>query len=252
MTGIQNEEKGVVERIDPMDVPAGILNVHLVRYEFAAAFCEGKKTLDIACGAGYGSAFLADFAASVVGGDADYGAIAFAQSHYSAPNLRFDVMDALHLPFKETSFECIVSFETIEHLPDLRAFLRETGRVLAIDGVFIVSTPLVPVTNHRPANPHHTVELSLADFRGLLGEFFSSVEIYGQSRVQTGLHRWLQRLDVLGIRHRIPSILRKGVTRALGTVPYEDMGTGNQQIVLDDFARAHDMIAVCTRSVRDT
>jgi 2-polyprenyl-3-methyl-5-hydroxy-6-metoxy-1,4-benzoquinol methylase len=251
MSGIQNEENGIVERIDPLNVPAGIFSIHLVRYEFAARWCTGMSTLDIACGAGYGSSYLADFAASVVAGDADGGAIEFARRNYSAHNLSFKIMDALEMPFSDASFECVVSFETIEHLPDIDKFLSEVSRVLTPDGCFIVSTPLVPVTTHRPANPHHTVEFSLHDFRALLSGHFATVRMYGQSRVQTEAHRWLQRLDVLGIRHRIPSFLRKRATRALGTVPYEEMGTGNQQILLEEFARAHDMIAVCTRAVRD-
>ena len=41
---------------------------HWHRYRYAAAFVAGKAVLDIASGEGYGSAFLAQHAASVVGG----------------------------------------------------------------------------------------------------------------------------------------------------------------------------------------
>ena len=249
MSALENEEAGIVERINPLAVPAGIMSIHIVRYEFAAPFCAGLSTLDVACGAGYGSSYLAERASFVVGGDADQGAIEFARSNYSAPNLRFDMMNALEMPFRDASFDRVVSFETIEHLSDIERFLREVTRVLARDGLFIVSTPLVPVTDLRPRNPHHTIEYSATDFRVLLGRFFTSVELYGQSRVQTDAHRWLQRLDVLGIRHAVPSFLRKRATRALGTVPYEDMGTGSQRIKLNDLDGAHDMIAVCTRAI---
>ena len=246
MNELENETAGIVERINPLSVPPGILSVHIVRYEFAAAYCAGMTTLDIACGAGYGSSYLSERAAFIVGGDADRGAIGFAHTNYSAPNLRFEVMDALRMPFRDGAFERIVSFETIEHLTGIETFLAEVVRVLGHGGMFIVSTPLVPVTNHRPMNPHHTIEFSLADFRALLDRFFGSVEVYGQSRVQTNAHRWLQRLDFLGIRHAIPSSLRKSASHALGTVPYEEMGTGSQRIRLNDFERAHDMVAVCS------
>ena len=242
---LENTEDGIVERINPLTVPPGILSVHSVRYEFAAPFCAGKKTLDIACGAGYGTALLADTAFSVVGGDADDGAIDFARTHYTRVNATFDKMDALHMAFPNATFDRVVSFETIEHLSDRDAFLAEVTRVLSGDGVFIVSTPLVPVTNNKPANPHHFVEYSLADFDGLLRKYFREVDLYGQMRVQSGAHRVLQALDVFGIRHRIPSVLRKRATRALATVPYEDMDTSNQVIVKGRFDRAHDMVAVC-------
>ena len=246
---LENTEAGIVERIDPFAVPAGIMSIHKVRYEFAVPHCAGKRTLDIACGAGYGAAELAEAARLVVGGDADRQAIEFASDHYQRDNLVFQRMDALSMPFNDESFECVVSFETIEHLPDRDAFLSEVSRILTRDGVFIVSTPLVPVTNLRPMNPHHTIEYSLADFEALLGKYFDQIELYGQSRVQSGAHRILQKLDVLGIRHRIPSFLRKGTTRALATVPFEEMSTSNQQIIRGEFERAHDMVAVC-RSAR--
>jgi hypothetical protein len=54
----------------------------------------------------------------------------------------------------------------------------------------------------------------------------------------------------MGVRHIVPAFLRKGATRALGTVPYEEMGTTNQRIRLNELERAHDMVAVCTLTPR--
>lgn len=246
MSDIENAEQGIVERIDPLTVPAGILSVHEVRYRFAAPRCRGRKVLDIACGAGYGSVILAAEAESVIGGDIEEQAVEFARRNYSSPNLRFERMDALAIPIPDASVDAVVSFETIEHVPDAGAFLGEVARILQPGGVFIVSTPVVPVTNHAPRNPHHVVEFSLADFGALLRARFESVELYGQSRVQSTAHRLIQRLDVFGIRHRVPTMLRKKATQALATVPYEDMGVQNQRIALGDFANAHDVVAVCS------
>ena len=243
---LENSERGIVERIDPRNVPQGILSVHAVRYHFAAPYCAGRVVADIACGAGYGSAILAKSATSVIGVDADRVAVDFAREHYAAPNLTFDVMDALNLGITDGSVDVLVSFETIEHLTDIERFLREVTRVLAPGGVFIVSTPLVAATNLRPENPHHAIEFSLPDFESLLRRHFAGVELYGQSRVQTNAHRVLQRLDVLGLRHIVPAFLRRGATKALATVPYEDMGLESQQIVRAEFRRAHDIVAVCT------
>ena len=245
MMDIENSRQGIVERIDPRSVPPGILAVHAARYHFAARYCAGRAVADVACGAGYGAAILARSAASVLGADADAGAVEFARGHYSAPNLSFGVMDALDLRMTDGSVDVFVSFETIEHLSDIDRFLSGVTRVLAPGGVFIVSTPLVARTNSSPRNPHHTIEFSLQDFDALLGEHFGDVELFGQSRVQSTAHRVLQRLDVLGIRHIVPAFLRKSATRALATVPYEDMALDNQQIVLGDFDHAHDVVAVC-------
>ena len=243
---LENTRDGIVERIDPFNVPEGIFSIHAARYQFAVPYCAGRDVADIACGAGYGSAMLARTARSVIGGDADTSAVEFALSHYRQPNLSFAVIDAQRMALPPASVDIIVSFETIEHLPAIDAFLSECVRVIRPGGVFIVSTPLVPETNRRPANPHHTIEFSLADFRSLLAGHFATVELYGQSRVQSDAHRWLQRLDVFGLRHRVPSFLRRGATRALATVPFEDMSLDSQRILRDDFRNAHDMVAVCS------
>ena len=67
------------ERIVPDETARGIVAIHLRRYAFAQAYCEGKEVLDAACGVGYGSVALAETAARVVGADVDANAIAYAR-----------------------------------------------------------------------------------------------------------------------------------------------------------------------------
>jgi len=238
---------GKVERINPKGVPKGILSVHKVRYEFAKKYCAGKSVLDVACGAGYGSALLAEFAKSVVGADLDEGAINFARSSYKRSNLVYRIEDAQALSFESASFDTVVSFETIEHLSDIPRYLNEVQRVLKLGGIYVVSTPKVRRTTTRPKNPHHTVEFSAEDFRALLRKYFHVIELHGQVRVQGRVHYWLQKLDVIGLRHYIPSELRRTIDRKLGTAPFEEMELADQKIVKEELKHAHDMIAVCTR-----
>ncbi len=237
---------GQVERINPNGAPQGILSVHKVRYEFAKQYCAGKAVLDVACGAGYGSAMLAEVAESVVGADLDQEAVNFARCSYRRSNLVYRVEDAQALTFESTFFDTVVSFETIEHLSDIPRYLNEVRRVLRPGGMYVVSTPKVRRTTKRPKNPHHTVEFSAEDFRTLLRKYFHVVELHGQLRVQGRFHYWLQKLDVVGLRHRIPNKWRRRINRRLGTVPFEEMELADQKIVREDLKRAHDMIAVCT------
>lgn len=236
--------KGQVERIDPNSVPKGILSIHQVRYEFAKSFCVDKMVLDLACGAGYGTSLLSSVASRVVGVDIDHLAIDFAKEHYAKSNVEFQLANALSLPFPEASFDTIVSFETIEHLPDIPAYLREVSRVLRPNGIYIVSTPKVRRTTMRPRNPHHAIEYCDKDFLLLLRQYFPQVELYGQSRVQSQLHIWLQRLDFFHLRRWIPKSVRYGVVQAAGSVPYEEMSLSDQKID-KNMTHAHDMIAVC-------
>ena len=48
------------ERLIPGQVDVDLLNEHMARYTFAARLARGKRVLDAGCGAGYGSAELAE------------------------------------------------------------------------------------------------------------------------------------------------------------------------------------------------
>ena len=52
---------------------------------------------------------------------------------------KFQVADAADLPFEDSSFDTVVSFETLEHVPDPEAVLREFHRVCRKN--IIVSVP---------------------------------------------------------------------------------------------------------------
>jgi 2-polyprenyl-3-methyl-5-hydroxy-6-metoxy-1,4-benzoquinol methylase len=240
--------KGHSERIDPQAVPAGILSIHSVRYEFAAPLCVNKKVLDVACGAGYGSGLLGHSALAVTGVDIEPQAVEYARQHYANDKVRFVVGDVTALAFPDASFDVVVSFETLEHVRNAEGFLREVQRVLIPDGTFVVSTPRVSKTNPKPENPHHVIEYAVEDFRALVSRHFTAVEFYGQVRTQSSLHYWLQKLDIFSLRRFIPASLRRATDHRLGTVPFEEMGSADQQIVKRTDRRASVVIAVCRRA----
>ena len=231
------------ERIVPARTSPGILALHLKRYEFARRWCESAEVLDAGCGVGYGSAHLADTARRVVGLDHSGEALDYARREYARPNVEFVDGDLLALPFGASSFDVVCGFEAIEHVDDQPAFLRETARVLRPEGLLVVSTPRVERTVHEPANPFHRVELSPGDFEALLRERFGDVELYGQRRLQTRRHRLAQRLDVLGLRRRLPVL--RSVSRALGTPPTVDVGLDGIAITRDRLDDASELVAVC-------
>ncbi|MCC7178051.1 MAG: class I SAM-dependent methyltransferase [Acidobacteria bacterium] len=152
---------------------------HLARYAFAAEFCAGRRVLDVACGEGYGSALLARAGArAVVGVDVAAEAIASADARFAAPGVRYLVGDATDLPAVlegEAPFDLVVSFETIEHVPDVERFLDGIRAVLAPDGIVIISAPNEPdPAGQGSANPYHRRAFSFDRFRevteGHLGE----------------------------------------------------------------------------------
>lgn len=165
---------------------------HYHRYLLARELCRGKDVLDVASGEGYGSAFLAQVANSVVGVDVSDVAVAHAQKAYaSIPTLSFQCSDALSIALPDHSVDVVISFETIEHLERQDDFIAEVKRILRPDGLFVVSTPDKDVYNGlgEPPNEYHLKELSSGEFTDLVGQHFSNVEIFAQ-RVIAGSTIW--------------------------------------------------------------
>ena len=174
------------ERFVP-GVPGEIAHEHWHRYAFARRFVAGRRTLDVACGEGYGSALLAGAAASVVGVDVADDVVAHASARYrDRPNLRFEAGSAARLPLADASVDAVVSFETIEHLPrdDQPGMLAEIARVLVDGGVLILSAPNpVEYSEKRDyRNPFHIHEPAREELDALLARHFTARRWYRQRR----------------------------------------------------------------------
>ena len=170
------------ERFVP-GVPGEIWYEHWHRYHFAAPLVAGSSVLDIACGAGYGSALLARRAARVTGADLSRAAVDHARDRYaSIANLEFREADCAALPFADASFDAVVSFETIEHIVAQEAFLDEVRRVLRPGGLAILSCPnKVEYTDKRGVtNEFHARELYRDELAAILAPRFAHAAWYGQ------------------------------------------------------------------------
>jgi SAM-dependent methyltransferase len=236
------------ERIIPDETSRGIVAIHLKRYEFARRLCAGKRVLDAACGVGYGTAYLAEAADTVVGVDVDETAVAYARERYARPNVEYLAEDLLDLSLPDASFDAVVSFETIEHVPDQERYLAHVKRVLRPNGFYVVSTPRADVTNMQPENPFHETELSRADFERLLRKHFDDIELFGQRRLQTARHRLMQRLDVLGLRKRLGAL--RPASRLLGTPAMAEVSLDDLVIDKERIDSATELVAVCGRPRR--
>jgi SAM-dependent methyltransferase len=147
---------------------------HLHRYALASDLAKEADVLDIACGEGYGSAFLASVAKNVIGVDNDPGTVAHATAKYGSRNLQFLRGMAEKIPLPDHSVDLVVSFETLEHLDDHEAMMREVKRVLRPRGRLLISTPDTKPYHQVSGrtNPFHVRELDLDGFRSLLARHF--------------------------------------------------------------------------------
>lgn len=153
------------------------ISIDLGRYVFAKQHVKDKRVLDIACGTGYGSNFLhGRGAASVVGVDLSAEATRYASGRYKKLGLEFLVADAQEMPFRSSSFDAVVTMETIEHLHNHKRFLQECHRVLSPGGTFVCSTPNGELSS---PNPYHLKEFPPNELRQLLATHFDQVVLLG-------------------------------------------------------------------------
>lgn len=210
------------ERIIPEDVSKTesekIYLQHTARYEFASKFVAGKKVLDIACGVGYGSKILQQADATHVHGcDISDEAIGYARQHYTSDTITFEVMDATKVTFPDNVFDCVVSFETIEHIKNYEDMIMEFYRILKDNGLLIISTPNREIDSKddsKPNNPFHIMEFNRQELLDLLGKKFSNVCLYSQlilgkisfwRRIFRYLLHGLMRIDFMKLHTRVLS-----------------------------------------------
>lgn len=168
-----NPENPADERFVPRDFSLSFEPFfrHFQRY-FTAVNMVGKLGkdelwLDCACGGGYGTNILLNFASQVHGFDVSKEAVSVAAETYDHPQLRY--FDDYSL-IEDNLYNVIFSIETIEHMPEENAelFLKRLENNLHPDGLMIISTPIVPNTNYNPSNPFHRIEYSKTHFVKML------------------------------------------------------------------------------------
>src|ERR1700674_3953578 len=105
---------------------------------------EGKRVLEVSCGRGGFSRLLAARGAVMFGADFSEAALRIAQSKSVAGGaigkaVRLAEADAHNLPYADESFDVIISCETIEHLLDPLAAVKEMARVCRADGLLYLT-----------------------------------------------------------------------------------------------------------------
>lgn len=102
---------------------------------------EGKRALDVGCGAGLLSEPLARLGATVIGLDAAPENIAAARHHAAGQGLAIDYRAGSVESLSGERFDLVVSMEVVEHVTDPAAFIAGLANALAPGGLLILSTP---------------------------------------------------------------------------------------------------------------
>lgn len=157
---------------------------HQARYEWilkTLGSVEGKKVLDMGCGDGLLTYFLARAGADVTGVDNDEQGIMYARESIALmdknKNLKYTFVNAsvYELPLQSDSFDVVVSCEVIEHVPEPVRMVAEAHRVLKKGGMLVVTTP------HRltefPKDINHVHEYFPTELQKILEEYLGNVSI---------------------------------------------------------------------------
>jgi 2-polyprenyl-3-methyl-5-hydroxy-6-metoxy-1,4-benzoquinol methylase len=163
---------------------------HIQRYEWVLPYVKGLRCLEIGCGCGYGTNYLAKNNVNmIIGVDISSDAIKFAKKYYRLENLGFLQMDALNLKFENNSFDAVICFEVLEHLREEHQYrlLTEFVRILKDGGALYITSPNAAI--HRGGYPFHYKELTRREFEWLLYKFYKNVNIFGQDLIVNGIRQ---------------------------------------------------------------
>ncbi|MBN2270762.1 MAG: class I SAM-dependent methyltransferase [Sedimentisphaerales bacterium] len=121
---------------------SGYYRYMLGRYLYSIKYLRNKVVLDCACGFGWGSFLVSDYARELLAIDLDKKAIDFSRSTWKGKKLNFVQHSALDLENLNRRFDVILGFELIEHLQssDGEKLLQQANRVLAENGLIILSS----------------------------------------------------------------------------------------------------------------
>lgn len=106
-------------------------------YRRISKLVRAKEVLELATGPGVLAKRIAPVTKRMLATDYSEGMIAEAKKGACPKNLRFEVADALSLPYADASFDAVIIVNALHLLPEPEFALREIARVLRPDGILI-------------------------------------------------------------------------------------------------------------------
>jgi len=176
------------ERPIPGAVPDSDFWGVIARYLLARQILKDfsvSRVLDVGCGTGVGSGFLARQGFSVTGLDVDSESIEWGKVQEFDRKLVLMEGRGENLPYDNGAFDAIIAFECIEHMDSPYAFVSEANRVLRPDGMLLCSVPycigdVLAELLHGTSNPYHIQRFTPQTISYLLSRHFAIGNWWGQ------------------------------------------------------------------------
>lgn len=229
------------ERSSALDASENpIFQRHLIAYQTAALSVSGR-VLELGLGEGYGMELLSPLCTEYVGMDKFLDSARPVAKHVRL--VRADLPPIPDTP--DNSFDCVVTFQVIEHIEADLDYLREIYRVLRPGGVLMLTTPNRLMSLSR--NPWHVREYTPVEMQAILERVFGREGtelrgIFGNEKVMDYYQknkasvRKFTRFDVFDLQHRLP---RKWLQ-----IPYDLANRANRMMLRrSNTGLVHDIVA---------
>jgi len=205
-------------------------------YVAAEEYVQGN-VLEVGCGEGRGVELMmkkADHFTAV-----DKIEVALQKLRVQFPLGKFIRMDLPPLHgLADNSFDCVVSFQVIEHIQNDTFYLQEIQRVLKPGGVALITTPNRKLSLSR--NPWHIREYLAHELKSLASGIFGLVKmkgITGNEKVMTyheqnrkSVQR-IMRWDIFNLQYRLPAWMLRLPYELLNRVNRNKLQQGNDTLV---------------------
>jgi 2-polyprenyl-3-methyl-5-hydroxy-6-metoxy-1,4-benzoquinol methylase len=186
----------------------------------------GGNLLEVGCGEGRGINLLKPLVQHYTAIDKIQDVIAALKVQH--PECTFIASDIPPFPIREDeAFDCVISFQVIEHIRDDAYFLREIHRMLKPSGVALITTPNRRMSLTR--NPWHIREYLPDELHRLAAQVFRDVIVKGITGNEKVMRyyednkaavRRITRWDIFNLQYRLPAALLR--------IPYEMLNRMNR------------------------
>lgn len=161
----------------PTETQSGDIKNSINRYHLAAAFCQGKKTLDYACGYGYGTNVLQSLGINVLGVE-PYSDIV-DKARVKHPACKFEVIT----PDMNLNYDIVVALEIIEHIEieDLAKLLERFSTKIP---EIVASTPNGDMFRYKPQTKaqrvgYHVCHYTWLELQEMFSKHYKYTEVFG-------------------------------------------------------------------------
>jgi ubiquinone/menaquinone biosynthesis C-methylase UbiE len=155
----------------------------------------GAAVLEVACGTGYWTQFLAPVASAVVALDSSTETLRIARERVVTPNTEFQVGDAYALPRFSYSFSAAFAGFWFSHVPlerqrefllGLNSALAPRARVVLLDNLFVAGSSSAVTERDANGNTYQSRSLSDGSLHRVLKNFPTEARLHALAEAGLG------------------------------------------------------------------